>query len=363
MIYELKVEEDAPKTVNNFLKELLTEGEVDAVIAMTETPSGKSAFPTMISHPEKLSTNVFAPLLPVSTGTVVSKVTKVKPPKKTLAVVLRSCELRALTELVKLNQADLENIILIGVDCSGTLSMDTYQGQDQDITEAVLKNESEDDLRTACLNCKDPVPKNADLVIGTFGADTDKNLFLDAKTEKGAEIVSALGMDESEGEEVREKAVQDIRDEKEEARKAFIQERSEIEGPDKLLEFFDTCVNCHNCMKVCPVCYCNECIFESSIFDLEGDKYMKKVEGKGAYKTPTDSLLFQLTRFNHMMLSCVGCGLCEQACPSDIPLMDVITGLADNAQELFEYEPGDDPEEELPLVVYREEEFEDVEER
>ena len=90
---------------------------------------------------------------------------------------------------------------------------------------------------------------------------------------------------------------------------------------------------------------------------------MKKVEGKGAYKTPTDSLLFQLTRFNHMMLSCVGCGLCEQACPSDIPLMDVITGLADNAQELFEYEPGDDPEEELPLVVYREEEFEDVEER
>jgi formate dehydrogenase subunit beta len=113
-------------------------------------------------------------------------------------------------------------------------------------------------------------------------------------------------------------------------------------------------------MKACPVCYCKECLFESSVFDLEGNKYMSKAKGKGAFKTPTDSLLFHITRFNHMMLSCVQCGLCEQACPSNIPLMDIISEIADNSQGEFDYEPGKDLEDPLPMVVYREEEFQDV---
>lgn len=362
MIYDLKIEEDAANTVNEFLKTLLEEGKVDAVLAMQETPTGKFAFPTMVSDPDKLSTNVFTPLLPVSTGTIVSQMTKVSPPEGTLAVVLRSCEQRALTELAKLNQANLENVILIGVDCPGTFTMNAYKrlSEEEDLTQMVLKGEGEENMRTSCINCKDPVPEGTDMAIGIFGADTDKTLLLDVRTEKGDELVSEMGLKESKKADEREKAVEEIRQEKEEARKAFIEEKSDIQGIDKLVEFFDSCMNCHNCMKNCPICYCQECIFESPVFDLEGNKYMSKAQGKGAFKTPPDSLLFHITRFNHMMLSCVGCGLCEQACPSDIPLMDVITGVADNAQEVFEYLPGRDAEEELPLVVYREDEFQDV---
>jgi formate dehydrogenase subunit beta len=71
-------------------------------------------------------------------------------------------------------------------------------------------------------------------------------------------------------------------------------------------------------------------------------------------------MLFHLTRFNHMILSCVECGLCEQACPSNIPLMDIITPIAENAQKEFNYLPGRDPQEQMPMIVYREEEFQDV---
>ena len=116
-------------------------------------------------------------------------------------------------------------------------------------------------------------------------------------------------------------------------------------------------------MKACPICYCRECLFESSVFDVEASKYMAKAANKGAFKTPTDTLLFHVTRFNHMILSCVECGLCEQACPMEIPLMDIITSIAENAQMEFEYEPGRDPEEEMPMVVYREDEFQDVGEK
>lgn len=361
-MYELKIEDDAPKTVNNFLKQLLESGKVEAVLAMQRTPSGRSAFPTMISDPDKLDTDVFAPLLPVSTGRVVSRLTKVKGSDKPLAVVLRACELRALIELLKLKQADLENILLIGVDCLGTFPMkifSNYTGE-VDPTEVVLKCEGDEDLRTACLNCKDPVPETTDITIGIFGAELDKYLSLDVRTESGQEIISDMELSEIDGEKSREKAVSEIRNKRNDARKDFMEEHSDIVGVEKLLEFFDTCVNCHNCMKACPICYCRECLFESDVFDVEANKYMAKAKNKGAYKTPTDSLLFHLTRFNHMILSCVECGLCEQACPSDIPLMEIITSLAENAQAEFDYEPGRDREEDMPMVVYREDEFQDV---
>jgi formate dehydrogenase subunit beta len=66
---------------------------------------------------------------------------------------------------------------------------------------------------------------------------------------------------------------------------------------------------------------------------------------------------------NHMILFCVQCGLCEQACPANIPLMDLFAAVAENAQATFNYSPGKDPEEEPPLVVYRENEYRQVGEK
>lgn len=363
MMYELPVKEDAPGAVNDMLKGWLEKGKVSAVIAMQETPSGRSAFPAMVSDASALNANVFAPLLPVSTGTVVSRLTKTRGFKEPVAVVLRSCELRALVELVKLHQADLENVILIGVDCPGTFPMNTYSSYPGEgkPTDAILNNgEAEKYMRSACLNCKDPVAEIVDVNIGIFGADLGKGLLLEVKTEKAEKLVDEMDLKEVKDTKKREKAVSDAREKKARARAEFIEKKGDIKGVDKLLEFFDTCVNCHNCMKACPVCYCKECLFESSVFDLEANKYMAKAKGKGAFKTPTDSLLFHITRFNHMMLSCVQCGLCEQACPSNIPLMDIITEIADNSQKEFDYMPGRDLEDELPMVVYREDEFQDV---
>ncbi|MGA1819987.1 MAG: Coenzyme F420 hydrogenase/dehydrogenase, beta subunit C-terminal domain [Thermoplasmatota archaeon] len=362
--YSLPVKDgDVPGTVNELLKGFLTDKKVNAVLAMQETPSGKSAFPAMVSDPAKLLANVFAPLLPVSTGTMVSRITKVRGSDKPLAVVLRSCELRALTELVKLNQADLKNIVLIGVDCLGTFPMNTYSsfpGKDSPTAALLGGADTGKYLRSACANCKDPVPEHADIIVGVYGADLKKELYLDARTEKGEALLDGLGLKEFKDVKSREKAVKEIRAAKDSRRAEFIKEKSGIKGIDKLAEFFDTCINCHNCMKACPICYCKECLFDSAVFDLEAGKYVAKAESKGAYKTPTDSLLFHITRFNHMILSCVECGLCEQACPSNIPLMDIIIPIAENAQKEFEYLPGRDPDEQLPMIVYREEEFQDV---
>jgi formate dehydrogenase subunit beta len=354
---------NAPGAVNDFLKGLLENNRVSAVLAMQETPSGKSAFPTLISDPAKLNTNVFTPLLPVSTATIVSRITKVRGADSPIAVVLRNCEKRALTELFKLKQADPSNLIFIGVDCPGTFDINTYSNfpGDRGPTETVLEgNDKEKFMRSACLCCKDPVPEDVDIVIGIFGAEISKGLYISANTEIGMEMVEGLELSNFKDSEAREKAVQDVRNRADERREKHIKDHSDIKGMDKISEFFDTCINCHNCMKACPICYCKECLFDSSVFDLEAYKYVNKARNKGAFKTPTDSLLFHITRFNHMILSCVECGLCEQACPSNIPLMDIIIPVAENAQKEFEYLPGRDLEEQLPMIFFREEEFENV---
>jgi formate dehydrogenase subunit beta len=254
-------------------------------------------------------------------------------------------------------------MIVVGVDCPGTFPMNTYSSYPgkSSPTDAVLNDgDAVKYMRSACLNCKDPVAEHVDLNIGIFGADLKKAIIVEANNEKGEGLLEGLDLKELKDSKKREKAVADVRNEKLNNRDEFLKEKSEIKGVDRLLEFFDTCINCHNCMGACPICYCKECLFESSVFDLEAGKYMSKSKGKGAFKNPTDSLLFHVTRFNHMILSCVQCGLCEQACPSNIPLMDIITGIADNAQKEFEYIPGSDPEAPIPMVVYREEEFQDV---
>jgi formate dehydrogenase subunit beta len=78
---------------------------------------------------------------------------------------------------------------------------------------------------------------------------------------------------------------------------------------------------------------------------------------KGAARMPSDTLLFQLTRMNHMVSSCVGCGMCESACPSDLPLALIFRAVGQRVQQLFDYSPGRSLEDELPVATFKEDEF------
>jgi formate dehydrogenase subunit beta len=175
--------------------------------------------------------------------------------------------------------------------------------------------------------------------------------------------LEGINLDAAKDTKNRDKAVKDILEEKNQNRSEFIKEVGKIKGIDALTKFFDKCINCHNCMNVCPICYCKECLFDSSVFNLEANKYIGKAEKKGLFKMPNDSLLFHTTRMNHMVVSCVGCGLCEQACPSDIPLMEIITPIGENAQKILDYTPGSDIEEKVPMVIYKEDEYQEVGEK
>ena len=119
-----------------------------------------------------------------------------------------------------------------------------------------------------------------------------------------------------------------------------MQARIQQEG---LANIFATCIRCHNCMTVCPICYCKTCVFKSAIFDHEPDQYVNWARAKGAYRLPSDTLLFHLTRLNHMVLSCVGCGMCTEACPSELPVGIVFRTTGQRGAGLFRISAGKEP--------------------
>jgi formate dehydrogenase subunit beta len=110
-------------------------------------------------------------------------------------------------------------------------------------------------------------------------------------------------------------------------------------------------------MTNCPICYCRECIFRTPTFEHESQLYYQWAERKGTVRMLSDTLLFHLTRLNHMATSCVGCGLCTEACPVDIPVGTVFRTVGQKVQALFDYHPGRSLEEAAPVQEFREDEL------
>ena len=195
-----------------------------------------------------------------------------------------------------------------------------------------------------------------------IGLDLKNGLLLQANTEKGEEILEGLGLTTETNSEVakqRETAVEKLLAKMKGKRENFFEQtKEEVGGLENLSAIFASCIKCHNCKTVCPVCYCRECFFDSPTFDLEADKYLGMAEKRGAMRMPTDTLLFHLTRMTHMGSSCVGCGACEEACPSGIPLLKLFQLIGDTVQKLFDYVPGHSLEDELPATAFREDELE-----
>jgi formate dehydrogenase subunit beta len=110
----------------------------------------------------------------------------------------------------------------------------------------------------------------------------------------------------------------------------------------------------------CPVCYCKECVFVTDVFNHDPSQYLQWANRKGLIKMPTDTLFFHLTRLAHMSTACVGCGQCSNACPNDIPVMELFRTVANTAQQAFGYQAGDHIEQKPPLSVFCEDEFSEV---
>jgi len=356
---------DIVESLRAFLRGLLINKQFEALLVSLELPVEGRVATTLVSDPEMLKhANPLAPLMLRNAAQIISDMTRLAPSQKKVGAILRPCEIRALVELVKLKQASLDNITLIGIDCLGTYSASDYK-KGAVSTLQYLKSGpgGVPQLRKACQVCQYPAPISADITIGLIGLDFDRGLLIQASTPEAEKIIKDAGLPECTAAELkqREGALAELKGKRAKTREEFFRQmKNQVVGLENLLSTLAPCINCHNCRVLCPICYCRECFFDSATFEWEAEKYLGWAEKKGALKMPNDTLLYHLTRLNHMVASCVGCGMCTEACPNDIPVADIFRLVGEQVQGDFNYVPGRSLDEEPPLTVFREDELEEI---
>ncbi len=369
--YRLDVEGgDIVAALRRLFQKLLGGGGLQALLAPMHLPMKSMVMPTLITQADRLEgVDPLAPCFPMNAARIASRLAR-KPMGARWAAVLRPCEVRALVELVKLKQARLDEVILISADCLGAFQNKDYiafAGSDPPAATARFLRQVATgeplaaDLAAACRACEFPVPPHTDIHIGLLGADADGALTVEARSAAGAEVIAAIGLAPASPPARRPAALEELTARRISRRdEMFARTRAAIDGIDKAAAYFANCINCYNCRVACPVCYCKECVFVTDVFSHEPAQYLEWAGRQGALKMPTDTLFYHLTRLAHMSTACVGCGQCSNACPNDIPVMEVFRSVAHFTQQAFGYEAGRSPEEAPPMSVFKESEFPEV---
>lgn len=359
----------ALNALRTFLQKLLESDVIDGLYVPLRGEDG-AIIPSLVTDPDCLiNADPLTPVMPINSARAVSAITGKSVPAR-LGVVLRSCEIRALIELVKLQQATLDGVTLIGVDCLGTFEATDYYEQMQEGSvelDAFLESAKDGiqteyevlDLRSACQMCVQPEPQGVDIHVHLLGVDLNQGIPIKVNDEIGAVLEMPAVTDG--GSNNRETVVAQLIASRTQAREgelATIQDRMISNGG--LASLFATCIRCHNCMTACPICYCKTCLFKTAAFDHQPEHYLNAARKKGAVRMLGDNLLFHLTRMNHMSTSCVSCGMCTSACPSDIPVGTIFSAVGAQTQAAFEYLPGRDVNEPLPLITFKADEWAEI---
>jgi len=306
-----------------------------------------------------------------------------------MAVTCKPCDCRAIIELAKRGQINMDNLILIGLNCTGTflpavaraMIKEEYQVNPEDVVGEDIENgelvitladgaREKRDLkeleekgygrRENCRRCAVNIPRMADLACGNWGAKGKTATFIEVCSQKGSEIIEkaieagALIVETPDEEALKEREKKD----KLAIELAKTWEQRDLDvlrwlpHEDRFkywLQYFDRCIKCFGCRDVCPICYCQDC-------------YLEPARGLVQAGETPPSMMFPLVRLAHVADSCVNCGQCQDVCPMEIPLTRLYHMLNRELSAMFDYVPGMDLSDYPPLTTVTDEEahIEDV---
>jgi len=351
----LKISKSPDDAIKDLLSSLFEKQKIKGVFSLCYDQDYFYGFVTDKNLLNKLTPT--APVMPANGGKMLSRLTMLEPIQTPIVVVLRPCELRALYELVKLEQANIENLIFISFICPGVLSLKEIKGN---IEEKVANVNQKQGLRECCRFCENFVPENADLILPVIDGENNNKTTIFIKTERGEELLQGIENNLVE-EDFDSATLSSIREERTRYKEKTWQNiKTENLGIPGLIDIFGRCINCHACGRACPICYCNLCYFDSASNDTGPRVYEEELERRGALRLPSGTIFYHIGRMIHISLSCVGCGMCSDVCPISIPVGTVFTKIAEATQGLFNYVPGRDLEEKIPISTFKIKEFDEL---
>ena len=378
-IDDIKEKGEYGGVVTTIMKYLLEESIVDGVVAVTEGHDLYDAVPTLITNPDDVIKT--AGSMHCGTLNIAKFISKYLDGARDmkLAVTCKPCDAMTITELMKKGKIIADNVIMIGVNCGGTMPpvptmnmiRDVYELDPKDvIKEEIAKGNlimetadgekafKIDELeeqgmgrRENCQRCSLKIPVNADLALGNWGVIgplAGKATFVEVFSDKGADLLNkVLDAKLVEIEEPIEKGIE-IREKinnimlKQSAKQKEIDYAGSsgdiVEVFKQYEDEFSKCMKCYGCREACPLCFCEDCCLEA-----EGPEWVR-----GGY-TPA-APFFHLTRMVHMVDACTNCGQCSDVCPCEIPVAKVWSTVNNKVKEVYGYMSGFDTGQPIPFT-------------
>jgi formate dehydrogenase subunit beta len=376
---EIQKKAELGGAVTSLWKYALESKMVDAVLVITKGVDLYDAKPVIITDPAKLkdtagSLHCGTLLLPK----LVKKYLNGAFDKK-IGVTVKGCDMMGFYELAKRKQINLDNIIMIGVNCGGSVSPvmarkmitdkfgvdpETVHKEEIDKGQFIIEYEgghkgiSMDELeeagygrRSNCRRCKLKVPRQADLACGNWGVigeKAGKATFVEVCSEKGATLLNgavksgilATEAANPKGLEIRGKVEGAMLKLGDKWRKKDFEKLGDgKERLNKIMTETARCIKCYGCIDQCPICYCVDCTTKNPAYVPPG--YLPV------------AFMFHLIRYAHIADSCVNCGQCEEVCPAEIPNALFMHAQQVELEKMFGHVPGVNME--LPLLAMVEE--------
>lgn len=351
---------DVPNALKAVVHRTMEVGGFDATITLARTPGGGVDY-FMIAKGEGAPDMMpLHPVMPNHAGRLLREMTLAGPVDGKVLVIARPCELRGFVEMVKRLQGCLDNLFFLSVVCGGVFPLSTSSAglSEDQVREywAYPEGQTVKGLRPACQGCTEFVPYTADLVLSP---STEGRWALTAGSEEGGRLLEKAFPDMPVA-ETDQTVLVSMMESRKVGRAEVLSHEADVNGLPDLVKVFGRCIGCHACSKACPICYCTLCTFESARMEERIDQSKGQLEVKGGMRVPTGTLLFHIGRMGHMAVSCVACGCCEDVCPVGIPVSLLFKKVGEAVQARFEYVPGRDVKEALPINTFQPMEFREM---
>ena len=274
---------------------ILAEGQVSAVVGYAAARRNGSAQPIVITTAADAAKLIFTPACVNNLAVYLTKAKKEIPKTGRIGIVVKGCDLKALSGLMGESQLKREELYLIGVPCAGVLGsvIQPATGLDTD-TIAHKCTECDAHLPIGCDYVPDVALPPQPQLEGKYAAEIAR---LEALTPAG--------------------------------RWAYWKEQ------------FAKCIKCYACRQVCPFCFCEQCLCDRN-----------KPQMVDTTPRPAGNTAWHVVRAMHLAGRCAGCAECERVCPMDIPLNLLNRKMAKELKELYDYEAGFEVQEKGPLNSY-----------
>jgi formate dehydrogenase subunit beta len=315
----LKTKGDPLGAVHRFVDQFWRDANLEAMVV---PPSGKNQPHILTDSAQLGEINPFQPLMLMNMAKVIPEVLEGHPDGR-VGVMLRPCEMRALTEMSARGAFHADRLVTVCVDCLGTFPEDEFEwraarkGSGKGLAGEALQFAPQGGIaayryRAACQMCVSPGATDADVNIGVLGLPVRQTVLVDFKNGKADWKHITDGKADPALSEKRDVMLAKLSERHTRTRERVITGLNEVlpADVDALLDQFENCGSCQTCMDNCPICTV---------------AYPRQVAGR-----------FRREDVANWLASCAGCGMCEQACPQHLPLSIIFTHVKQKVKETLE---------------------------